>query len=408
MVSSYPPDRCGVAIYTKKLAYSLSRHLNICIIANKDDSEDFIINRKMKVMRSWKRNTLFYFFEIWKTVLKENPDIIHIQYEYLLYGVRKYAILFPLLLILFKFLKKPIILTMHSVILRDKLTSHFFGMHGVGYRFALIKRAILIIFTKLIGWLTDYIIVHNNLMKLYLVLEYNFAYDKIWVIPHGIDEPKFKLDKNKAKVLMRLNDSKVILFYGFIIPGKGVENLLKAMPIILREIKNVTLIIASGYHPRLSIENPGYLGTIQRVISQTNLNDVVIFENKFISEEILSSYISASDVIVFPYDEDAIIGASGALASCALSKRPVIVTNIPRFNQDIKNNFNGILVDPKNEEQLAEMIILLLKNEELSNFLSENLYVSNVGRKWSQVAERHFTVYKDIVSSHLTNGSPLV
>ena len=403
IVSSYPPDKCGVAIYTKMLALFLSKLIDVSVIANRVNSCEVSLDNGVRVVRCWRRNHLLYFFDIWRGILSERPDIIHIQHEYLLYGVRKYAILFPILLFMLKLIGKPIVVTMHSVIAMDKLNRQFFGIHGVGYRFPALKRAILKIFTRIIGWLSDRIIVHNDLMRRRLISDYGLRGEKIVVIPHGVSEPEGVMRGEKAKSLLGLGNHRVLLYYGFIIPGKGVETLLEAMPSILREFPDVRLVIAGCYHPRLSIENPGYIGIVERLIGELGLGDAVLFENRFIPEREVSLYISAADVIVLPYTDDSIIGASGALSRCALYGKPVIATDIPRFNQEIRDGQNGVLIKPNHPDQLREAVVYLLGNGEACRWLGQRLLQSFLDRRWERIATLHLREYRRLFGDQKDN-----
>ena len=64
-------------------------------------------------------------------------------------------------------------------------------------------------------------------------------------------------------------------------------------------------------------------------------------------------------------------------------RKPVIVTNIWALNALIQDRVNGILVEPKNVDALAEAIRLVLKNEELRDKL---------GRMGQEAAHTRFSV----------------
>jgi len=395
MISPYPPEECGIALYASKLVAELKKHIKIAIIANnKDRLSGTSAESGVRIVRCWRRNNPLYVFQIMEGVLHEKPDVIHVQYEYLAYGVRKYAVLFPALLCLLRLAGKPIIVTMHSVLPKKELTGRFFALHGVGHRLALVKRAFTILVTKLIGLLSHAIIVHTCFMKTTLISDYYFKEEKIKLIHHGVDAPNPKIEEDKAKISLGLAGKKVVLFFGFIIPGKGLECLIKTFSMLLEEAPNATLMIVGEYHPHLSKENPSYIGTIERLVNKKKLEEKVVFENRFVSNEELHTYISAADVIIFPYIDESIAGASGALATCALFGKPVIATDIPRFIDEMKNRVNGILVKPNDEKQLGNAMKTLIGDEGLRSKLGKNLYTMFLKRRWNKVSLMTLQIYR--------------
>ena len=392
VVSTYPPYECGIALYTSKLVTKM-KGAKVTLIANDDGGlKRRYIENGIEVVRCWRKNTLSYPFHIMGRVLRERPDIVHIQHEYMLYGKPTYAGLFPLLLPLLR-LAAPVIITMHSVIPPDKLTRDFFLKHGAGSKFTLIKKLFMIIVTKLIGSFSSVIIVHNDLMRETLVSHYKFKGSKVRVISHGVDIPEFKLKDETERFPKRNSKDKVIVFSGFIRPDKGVEYLLKALPLVLKEQPDATLTIAGGYHPLLPLENPAYISEIEGLIGKLKLNDKVFFDRRFVPSDELYAHISAADVVVFPYIEEGILGASGALATVALLRKSVVATRIPRFTSEIKEGVDGLLVNPRDERQLAEAIVMLLMDEELRMKLGDNLRSKSLGKTWDKVAQMTMEVY---------------
>ena len=393
LISPYPPDKCGIALYTHKLVGELSKLVETSIFANHVDvpeSEAHSVEAGVKILRCWKRNTFTYPFSIFKAILREEPDLIHVQHEFLAYGVRKYSVLFPLLLLLIKMLSKPTVTTMHSVVPLEELNEEFFMKHGVGGRFPLLKRIAVILTVKLIALLSNAITVHSDLMRDYLIHIYGVKRTKVFTIPHGVDDP---LGGVTAEDKNRNLHQKTVLFFGFITPGKGIEVLLKAFSRLLEALPNTKLLILGCYHPRLYKEDPAYIGSVEEKIRELNLENKALFENRFVSDQELQSRIQAADVIVFPYVNGSVIGASGALSSCIAFGKPVIATDIPRFNSTLKNGVHSMLIKPNDAEALREALLKLLLNKELRIKLGLNIKTLAQNRSWRRVAKQLLKVY---------------
>ena len=397
MVTPYPPEKCGVAIYASKLVARLANYVNIVVISSKNGRDELVSDTRLRIIRSWKKVSPLYIFEIVKRVAEESPHIVHIQHEYLAYGPRKYSVLFPALLLFLRFLGTPVILTMHSVVRRSSLTGNFFFLHQTGYRFSTIKKAIMIIFTKTMVNLLDAVIVHNDCMRNALVQDYDVEREKIVVVPHGVDAPLTDKNSFEARKELGLSEKYVLLFFGFVIPGKGLEVLIKSLSKVSQKISDVILVIAGQYHPRLFRELPRYLGTIEKLIQDMKLGDKVIFENRFISDHRLQLYISAADIVVFPYVDDSILGASGVLATCASQGKVIIATYIPRFVNELKNEVNAIIVEPNNESKLVDAIVRVSGDPRLREKLQLNLHAYALEKSWDAISLSTYELYSRIL-----------
>lgn len=392
LISPFPPDKCGIALYAYRLARELKNHCELVVLANEIESPSGIDSRSIpRAVRCWRRDTLSYPIRIFKAALRERPDVIHIQHEFLAFGSRKHSAIFPALLVLLKLIGPPVIMTMHSVLRRSALSGDFFNLHGVGSKLPFMKKLVLILFVKLIAALSDAVIVHNELMKIVLMKDYAIPSEKIHVIPHGVE-----LKTIEPKQPSQSSDGLLIAFFGFVIPDKGIETLLRAFQEVLKSEPSVRLIIAGGYHPRLVRENPGYIGTVERLIGELGLSGSVRFLNAFISEEELESILRSASLIVLPYSEDRIIGSSGALASCAKFGKPVVATRIPRFSAELGDCKEALLVSPGNSGELAKGILKCLRDEGLRESLGRSLRSWGEGRAWGKVAELTANLYEEI------------
>jgi len=405
LVTPYPPERCGIAIYSSKFADRLALFLDLVVIGNRDLDRMVESIGRIRVVRSWKRNSLAYILEIVRRVAQQAPHVVHIQHEYLAYGRRKYGLLFPVLLAILRLFGRPVVLTMHSVVRRDRLTAEFFLTHQAGGRFAESKRSVMIILTRLVVRISSAVIVHNEAMKIVLTNDYDLKGDKVFVIPHGTDTYSVEERSSGSKWHVGLSGKRIVLFFGFIVPGKGLEILLRSFSRVMNKIPDAFLMIAGGYHPRLRSEFPEYIGTIERLIDELGLQGNVVFENRFFAADELNRHISAADIVVFPYVDDSILGASGALASCAGMGKAVVATNLPRFSSDIRNRYDGILVRPSDEDELASAVVKLLEDEKLRTRIGQNLRREAFKRDWTKIASMTYELYLKTIAGTRRNSS---
>ena len=79
---------------------------------------------------------------------------------------------------------------------------------------------------------------------------YETPVDKIDLIPHGIPDVPFA-DPNYYKDKFGVEGRPVLLTFGLLSPHKGIENVLNALPAIVREFPNVVYIVLGATHPNL-------------------------------------------------------------------------------------------------------------------------------------------------------------
>jgi glycosyltransferase involved in cell wall biosynthesis len=140
-----------------------------------------------------------------------------------------------------------------------------------------------------------------------------------------------------------------ILFFGRLSFYKGIDILLKAIPIVLKIFPNEMFLIAgkSVYDFKIDDEQIN------------NYNKNIQLVNEFIPNENLINYIYESKFVVCPYRD---ASQSGVLMTSKALGRTIVATNTGAFSEYVKNDFDGILCDP-NEYDLAEKIISLLIND---------------------------------------------
>lgn len=402
MVSTAPPRLCGIANYCIKLAKVLSkeRSCQLLIVADNHNSTHKNIvemNGQVKIKRVWTHDSFLYPFEIFRAILSEKPDIVHIQHEFLLFGTPQVSGLFSFLLLLLYLFRKHIIITIHSVIPRSHLTASFFNRYGLGKRLGVLAKFYMYFMTLSMGFLASKVIVHLKSAKETLVKDYKYRPNDIAVIPHGVDVYELNIDPYDAKKKLNLNGKRTLLFFGFIEPKKGIEHLIEAMPIVESRYSDVVLMIIGNYHPRLTPNGIDYLKQLKTIVHELGIDDNVIFVSKFIPNEEIPLYLAATDIAVFPYIETDILGASGALSSIASFKKPIIATRIGRFREDITDGENGLLVHPANPASLARAINSLLFDTEKGKKMGARLYNEVKDKHWENVAHKTLALYKDSV-----------
>ena len=215
--------------------------------------------------------------------------------------------------------------------------------------------------------------------------------DKIVVIPNGIniEEVTTTLTREESRINLGLPiKTKIILFFGSLVPYKGPDILLKAFKVIKNEFPDVKLIFA-GRGPML-IE-------LRDMAKKFKLEDDVIFLG-FVDEEKKALYYKSADIFCLPSTNMAESFGIVNLEAMA-SGIPLVGSNLGGIPDIIKEGENGLLAKPCDHQSLANALITLLKDNDLRQKMG------NKGRKmvtdysWDKIAKTTENLYKDILNN---------
>ena len=350
-----------------------------------DYSEDYR-DSSVHVKRCWKKG-LSYPLQIWINVLRSDINIIHVQHEYFLYGGLVSALLFPFMLFLLN-IRAPVIVTLHGVVSKYNLERLSEINNDL---INLIRLYILKINLLQINFFSKGIIVHDKFIKHTLINEYHINSDKVQIIPHGIERMQAQ-DDLISKKLLNLSNRKVLLFFGYLMKRKGLEILIDAFKKIQYKKPEVVLVIGSGENPRLKTD-PAYRKYYNDIKSKADDVPNIWFMG-FIPEIDLKTFISAADIIVFPYSVP--LASSGALHMALGFNKIVLCSNILTFDELLR--FEPLKFEVDNVDDLARKILLLLESPKSSLIsLKDQLEHIRENQSWKVVAFASLKYYSKII-----------
>jgi len=392
MVSIYPPPESkhaklgGVASYTKNLVVSLLNNCRVTVFADRMSYTNDEYHGGAMVYRCWNKGVM-YPFQIFKKLLSDEVDVMHVQHEIYLYGGLGSAVVFPLLLFLIRLLRKPVIVTLHGVIPLSKVDGRFLRENWIRGS-PLMMRAGLILLVKMIATLSTSIIVHEEKFKEMLRSEYSCPAHKVYVIHHGIEERNDLIEKNQAKQILGLSEKNVILFFGYIIGYKNIELLIESANFL--KTRDWVIVIAGGSHPRLS-DNPNYRKYLSdlREKALAISKDSILFRG-FIPENEITLYFSAADLIAFPYK--ICMHDSGPLSLAISYEKPFLIP--VSFGETV---FSKDVVFRNDPCELASKIDRFFKDTE--DQLRNLTYIKRLKKEylWRKVAEKTIQLYQKIL-----------
>jgi len=387
IVSTHPSFSGGVSSYTRNLMNSLENEdVNIILYTNHFEKKGL----EKHIITCWSEG-IFYPFQIFKNLLKNKLDLVHIQHEFFLFGGLVSALLFPVLLIFCKVLRKPTIVTLHGIIPLSKIDQKFVKENVISAPPLLLRFGIKLL-TMIITFLSDAIIVHENIFAKILIQNYRCSPRKLYIIPHGIEEKKIRITKTEAKEKLHLFDKVVIFFFGYLAPYKGLKTLVEGFALKAPKNPDWILIIGGGEHPRLkrNISYKRYLTKLKNEAS--HLTSRIIFTG-YIPDEKIPLFFSAADIIVFPYNLT--MSSSGPFAKALTYEKPILVSNTALFEDIIP--FKEVIFIQGSPSSFGDKLELILEDTLLQNRMIEwakNVVIKN---SWRAVGVTTASVYTQLI-----------
>ena len=221
---------------------------------------------------------------------------------------------------------------------------------------------------------------------------YGVPDSQVDVIPHGIPDIPFA-DSDFFKAQFGLEGRRVLLTFGLLGPGKGIEHVIEALPEIVRRHPNAVYLVLGATHPHLvAREGESYRLGLERLAEERGVKEHVIFYNRFVSAAELTEFIGATDIYLTPYPNEAQI-TSGTLAYVFGAGKAVVSTPYWHARELLAEN-RGILVPFRNPRAIADGVCAFLDDPGLMEKTRHAAY--QLGREmiWSAVAGRYLESFK--------------
>ncbi|MBN2652626.1 MAG: glycosyltransferase family 4 protein [Spirochaetales bacterium] len=360
------PKKCGIATFTHDLRKSVSNfipHTECQIFAMNDKKEK--ISYPPEVVETIEKNQISDYIKKAELINKSNFDIVSLQHEYGIFGGKEGIYIIEFI----KHLKVPIVPTFHTILKTPTAT----------------QKSVL----KEIIALSSKIIVMSNTGKEILREIYGTPEEKIAIIPHGIPNSKQFFD---GKIEGIPENKTKILTFGLLSPNKGIEFAIKAMAEVKKQRDDFIYIIAGQTHPNLVINGKDkYREYLTSLVKDNNLQDNVIFINKFLEEKDLVDYITSAEIYITPYLNEAQI-TSGTLAFAYGCGKAVISTPYWHASELLANG-KGILVPFKNQSAIADSVIQLLESPERRKEIQTRAFMDGRSMLWQNTGGKYTYEY---------------
>ncbi|NLO21468.1 MAG: glycosyltransferase [Syntrophomonadaceae bacterium] len=371
IVSTYPPRKCGIANFSKDLRDHLIPYQPRILMAAMEDPFQ----------------TYDYPVEVVWTIQQENKadytalahwvnqeiavDMIIIQHEYGIFGGPDGEYIVALA----EQLKKPFLLVTHTVLPHPSQRQQQ-------------------VLSRLADLASGVICMTERARSLMLDI-YAIKPQQTFVVPHGV--PDFRpQDRKVLKEQRGWQNRTIITTFGLIGPGKGLEIGLKALAGVVEKHPRVLYVIAGATHPVL-LRNEGerYRENIMQQVRDLKLEEHVIFENRYLTNEELGDYLYLTDIYLSPYPNlDQAV--SGTLAFATGTGRAIISTPY-EYARELLEGGRGLLAERPDADALAGLLDCLLSNPSLQEELERKTAEMGGSLSWDSVAALYHKISLEIL-----------
>jgi glycosyltransferase involved in cell wall biosynthesis len=368
-VGNYLPRQCGIATFTTDLCTALATEYGserlFAIPVNDPESsyeypERVRLELEQEDLASYERAAEFLNFN--------GNDLVCLQHEYGIYG----GVAGRHILTLLHKLTMPVVTTLHTV-LREPDPD---------------QRVVL----EEIARLSDRLVVMSEQAAHFLREVYGVAGGKIDVIPHGVPDLPF-MDPNYFKDQFGTEGKAVLLTFGLLSPNKGIENVIRALPVILARHPNVVYVVTGVTHPHIRRrEGERYRNELLALAEQLGVSSQVIFNNRFVSAEELIEHVGASDIYITPYRQEAQV-VSGTLA-IAFGAGKAIVSTPYWHAKELLADERGMIVPFDSPDAIADAVIELLENDAKRHAMRKRAYLHSRATTWPRTARAYMASFQ--------------
>lgn len=366
-VSTYPPTRCGIATFSSSLMTAIrGLDSHTTSVVRLMDSPTGEVSRAgaseiISTVTAGDSGSI-----IRATKALNSMDVALIQHEFGIYGGPDGEEVLTLL----KGLHVPSIVVLHTVLTTPSQHQRM-------------------VFTKMCDQASAVVTMSKSAQDR-LVAGYSIDPSKVFIMPHGA--PAFPVIESKAPS----SRSPLILTWGLIGPGKGIEWAIESMD-RLRDLDPAPRYVVAGRtHPKVfEREGESYREGLQRRIDELGLADSVQLQGDYLSDKALTELVASASVVLLPYDSVEQV-TSGVLIEAVTAGRPVVATRFPHAVELLADNV-GIVVPHRDPDALANAVRQILQHPELADEMSRQASVLASQLLWPSVAARYVRLARAVI-----------
>lgn len=385
-ISTYPPRECGIATFNHNLlraiGYDKTAVSEDSFVVAMNDSEDldayeYPAEVKYKIRQENQKD----YIRAADYINTSLVDACIMEHEFGIYGGENGVYILPLI----ARLQKPLVTILHTI-LKDPSYMQLTIIREIAKH-------------------SSRIVVMSHRAVAFLTSIYGIPFNKIQLIEHGVPDLEARKD-NPVKESIAFKNKKVLFTFGLISRNKGLETVIQALPKIVAKNPDVMYVILGTTHPGV-IRNSGeeYRESLKKLARELNVEGNLTFINKFVSEEQLFNYLTACDMYITPYLNEAQI-TSGTL-SYAIGAGAAVISTPYWHAQELLAENRGHLFDFKDAEALSTIVNNLFDDENSLKTIKNNAYEYGLHLRWPITGQVFVDVLDEAIYKSLAEKEDL-
>ena len=374
-IGTYPPRQCGIGTFTQNLNESMtssgngssSEHEGIIVALNDlETGYDYPNEVKYTIRQQHQRD----YIQAAKFINYSGADVCILEHEYGIFGGESGVYILPLL----HRLEIPLMVTLHTV-----LKTPSYNEKAIMQEIAKMSSRLVVMSNKAIQFLTEV---------------YQIPERKLALLEHGV--PDLNFDQAESKEQLNWENRKVLMTFGLLSRNKGIETVINALPRVVEKHPDTLYMILGKTHPNVvRYSGEEYRNYLRMLIKSLKLESHVFFLNEFVSQKDLFLYLSAADIYITPYLNEAQI-TSGTLAY-AIGVGAAVISTPYWHAQELLAEGRGRLFDFNDSAQLSDILMELMDHPDVLKTLRKNAYDYGQKITWPKIGKDYVNLAAEVV-----------
>ncbi len=382
LIGNHLPRRCGIATYTTHVARAVAeRYPDVRIDVWAMEEPGKLHAYPDTLAGTIRQDEPASYLDAARRITACGADMVWIQHEFGIFGGRAGEYILSLI----DRMTVPVAVAMHTVLADPDRDQRRVTL-------SLVERC-------------ETIVVMAEAARRLLIERYGADPEQVIVIPHGIpDRPLTGTAMMKARLGLAGHD--VILTFGLLSQGKGIETMIAAMPEVVRRHPRALYVVLGATHPNtIARHGETYREALRALAGELGVADNVRFIDAFVEQEELLDYIAAADIYATPYLNPAQV-TSGTLSYAVGLGKPIVATPYVHARELLGSEY-GRLVDFGDSAGFAMAIDAFLKDREGTEALRQRVYMLGRTMIWPRLAEASLARFEAVAARGKSKPLPI-
>ncbi|WP_206239114.1 glycosyltransferase family 4 protein [Novosphingobium terrae] len=380
LIGTYTPRRCGIATFTcdireKLAAFVPDIDVDVYALDQKDSGlayEDHVRTIEADSAQAYARAA--------RLINESGADVVWLQHEFGIFGGPDGDMVRELV----DGVAAPLLITFHTVLAEPSAGQRAVTQH-------LLERA-------------SKVMVMSRHGADLLTSTYKARPEIVEIIEHGAPDRPFGGEEG-AKARMGLDGKQVLTTFGLLGPGKGLEQVIEALPAIIARHPQVVYRILGATHPvLLARDGESYREGLIARAQELGVAQHIVWENRFLDTDELLDQLEACDIYITPYPN---LGqsTSGTLSYAVALGKAVVSTPYVHARELLADGV-GCLIDTNAPDAIAQAVNALLDNPKA--LMATKLRAYQRGRQtiWPQFAKAGAALVRETMAPSPKPASP--